>query len=649
LDFNDKCRNSRYDADIVKKRTVMNLKMLKKSLSTQRFSLIFLLCLLLAAPLSAEPESDNPTVIALREAVIPPRDRIDLAQRLMGVHDIPAPPSSAPLRKPGEVQPFWVTNSSENRAFQVDAALRARGKHIYLWVENGVTIDDNSLQVLTQQFDNAIYDAVRDLWGSENTPGIDGDPRVYGLFAYGMGSDVAAYYSSEHAYPREAVSTSNEHEMFLFNLDTLGADFDPVYLASVVAHEFQHMIRQNVDENENTWLDEGFSTFTEAYLGYEEDASGTALSFIYNPDTQLNSWSENGPRLPHYGAALMFVTYFYERYGVDALRTLSADPVDSLDSVDNALRGMDEAGVNEFFADWVLANYLLEPDGLYGYKMLTALVSPPPEEVVTNYPYTLDDEANQYSTDYFVLTNLENRSELSISIDAPDIVQLVPTTATSGQKMWYSNRADESDTTLTRTFDLSDVTQATLNYRVWYHLENLWDYGYVMVSSDNGATWEILSTPRMTIENPHNNAYGPGYTGHNDSWLDESISLDAYTGQTIEVRFEMMTDDAISQPGMVIDDVNVPQIGYFSDFEADDGGWQAAGWIRTDNTLPQNVWVQAVQQIGTDSIVTRWLAPIEREWSLPLEENVDQVLLAISPFAPLTTVPMPYTLSVTAQ
>jgi len=626
----------------------MILKTFKKSLNLYRIWLIFLFCLFITAPTFAEPETNNPTVIALREAVIPPRDRLDLATRLMGLTEIPTPPTSAPLRKAGEVQQFWVTNSSENLAFQIDAVLRARGKNIYLWVEEGVSISDARLQALTKQFDNQIYDEVRGLWGSENSPGIDGDARVYGLFAYGMGQDVAAYYSSEHVYPRQAVSTSNEHEMFLFNLDALGTDFDPSYLASIVAHEFQHMIRQNVDENEATWIDEGFSSFTEAYLGYDEDATSTALSFIYNPDTQLNTWAENTPRLPHYGAAMMFVAYFYDRYGLDALQALSADPADGLDSVDRILRERGEPGVNEFFADWVLANFLLESDSAYGYELLTGLVSPPPQEIVTRYPYALDDFANQYSTDYLVLTNLEDRTALNISIESPDTVQLVPVSAYSGQRMWYSNRADESDTTLTRTFDLSSVDQATLNYRAWYHLENLWDYGYVMVSTD-GETWTILSTPHMTLENPHNNAYGPGYTGISDDWLDESVSLDAYAGQTIQVRFEMITDDAINQPGLVIDDVRIPEIGYSSDFETDDGGWQAAGWILTDNTLPQNVWVQAVQQIGTESVISRWIAPAESAWSLPLEENVDQVLLAISPFAPLTTVTMPYTLNVEAE
>jgi immune inhibitor A len=115
------------------------------------------------------------------------------------------------------------------------------------------------------------------------------------------------------------------------------------------------------------------------------------------------------------------------------------------------------------------------------------------------------------------------------------------------------------------------------------------------------------------------------------------------------VRFEVVTDDAINQPGLVIDDVSIPEIGYQSDFELDGGGWDAAGWVRTDNRLPQQVWVQAAQQIGNQVQVSRWLAPAENHWSLPLADGVQQVLIAISPFAPVTTVATTYTLTVSAH
>jgi hypothetical protein len=215
--------------------------------------------------------------------------------------------------------------------------------------------------------------------------------------------------------------------------------------------------------------------------------------------------------------------------------------------------------------------------------------------------------------------------------------------------MWYSNKGDYSDTALTRAFDLSAVDSATLNYRAWYHIESLWDFGYVMVSADDGDSWDILATPHTTAENPHNTGYGPGYTGESGGWVEESISLDAYAGSEILVRFELITDDAITQPGLVIDDVSIPEIGYAGDFESSADGWIGEGWIRTDNVLPQQAWVQAAQRVGDEVKVTRWLAPSEGRWTLPLDANASQVVVAVSPFAPVTTVPAPYTLSIATQ
>jgi hypothetical protein len=215
--------------------------------------------------------------------------------------------------------------------------------------------------------------------------------------------------------------------------------------------------------------------------------------------------------------------------------------------------------------------------------------------------------------------------------------------------MWYSNRGDVSDMTLTQSFDLSAVTEATLTYKAWYDIEEGWDYGYVMVSTDEGETWDILPTPYTTDDNPHGNAYGPGYSGKSDGWINESISLDKYAGQTIQIRFEMISDDGISRPGLAIDDVSIREIGYKSNFENDDGGWEAEGWIRIDNLLPQQTWIQVIEKVGNDVEVTRWQAAGEGQWSLSLAAGADQVIVAVSPFAASTTEAMPYTLQVDLQ
>ncbi len=55
----------------------------------------------------------------------------------------------------------------------------------------------------------------------------------------------------------------------------------------------------------------------------------------------------------------------------------------------------------------------------------------------------------------------------------------------------------------------------------------------------------------------------------------------------MQLRFEYITDAAVNGEGFMIDDVSIPEIGYFTDFEADAGGWEPAGFARIQNVLPQ--------------------------------------------------------------
>ena len=46
-------------------------------------------------------------------------------------------------------------------------------------------------------------------------------------------------------------------------------------------------------------------------------------------------------------------------------------------------------------------------------------------------------------------------------------------------------------------------------------------------------------------------------------------------GKQTKIRFEYITDEGYNGPGMVVDDLSVPEIGYSDDAEADNG-WSAA-------------------------------------------------------------------------
>ncbi len=46
---------------------------------------------------------------------------------------------------------------------------------------------------------------------------------------------------------------------------------------------------------------------------------------------------------------------------------------------------------------------------------------------------------------------------------------------------------------------------------------------------------------------------------------------------------------------MVLDDISIPEIGYYEDFESGLGGWMADGFVRLQNQLPQKYLVSHVQ------------------------------------------------------
>jgi hypothetical protein len=81
---------------------------------------------------------------------------------------------------------------------------------------------------------------------------------------------------------------------------------------------------------------------------------------------------------------------------------------------------------------------------------------------------------------------------------------------------------------------------------------------------------------------------------------EESLDISAFAGQQILVCFEYMTDNAVNRPGWTIDDISIPEIGFHDDVEGGSNGWQAEGFVRIDNILPQRFLVE-VLEIG-DSV-----------------------------------------------
>ena len=52
-----------------------------------------------------------------------------------------------------------------------------------------------------------------------------------------------------------------------------------------------------------------------------------------------------------------------------------------------------------------------------------------------------------------------------------------------------------------------------LAFKTWFDIERWYDWGYVSVSTDGGATWQALAGSQTNGEDPAKQAIGPGYSG----------------------------------------------------------------------------------------------------------------------------------------
>jgi immune inhibitor A len=92
----------------------------------------------------------------------------------------------------------------------------------------------------------------------------------------------------------------------------------------------------------------------------------------------------------------------------------------------------------------------------------------------------------------------------------------------------------------------------------------------------------------------------------------------------------------------VLDDISIPEIGYRSDSEQDDGGWQAAGWVRVTDVVPQRWYVAAIEFGATpsDTKIQTLTLDDQQQGSLTipaLGSTVKSAVLVISALAPTTT------------
>ena len=538
-------------------------------------------------------ENNSSTLRLLEKIIIPDNDPAVLACRFKHVCNVPPTvPAPANWFEPGGQTQLWLLNADSNEYSKISVTLQVVTPHAYLWVEDGVDFNKDEAQTLVDAFENSIYPTDREFFGSEWTPGVDDDPHLYIVYASHLGGNAAGFFNPGDEYPPQINQHSNAHESFYIDSSESLAD---VYTYCTLAHEFQHMIHWNLDKNESSFLDEGFSELACFLNGYS--TGGFDWYYTLSPDLNITDWlGGSGDNGPHYGASFLFVTYFLDRFGKDATQALVHDQQNSMASVDDVLQQLKfidpisgrPITADDFFLDWTITNAVNEEnaaDGRYFYHNYpNSPTMSDTEDIATCTQDQNSRTVNQYGVDYIRFTC---RGDHTINFTGATLTHLLPVDPHSGSYAYWSNKGDKSDMTLTRQFDLNGVSgQISFNYWTWFDLENDYDYLYLETSTD-GVSWSIVTTPSGTAENPSGEAYGWGYSGQSNGWIQETVDLSQYAGQEVWLRFDYITDAAVTYKGFLVDDISIPQIGYSENFESSEGGWVGEGFARVQNILPQ--------------------------------------------------------------
>ncbi|MCB9177198.1 MAG: immune inhibitor A [Caldilineae bacterium] len=600
--------------------------------------------------LAADP--DGAELLTRLNAAAPARDPLALALRMGRLAVAPdfATPASPPQRRLGDVETFWLHDINAQRYFEVEARLEAIRDSAYFWVQTDQAFDPAALARGADGFDAKVYPAVREVYGTEWSPGIDGDPRVHVLHHQPV-PGIAGYFYSVDEQPRSVEPNSNEREMFYINLSVYTpGSYD--YLA-LLAHELQHMIHWHHDPNEAVWANEGLSELASEVAGYRGQ---NGSSFFAAADLPLLEWeADSGANAGHYAASYAFFAWLRARFGDPVIRAFVEADSDGVAGVEAALAAIGQPmPFDAVFLDWAAANGL-PPDIRRGRALFDYGRSQVSRAEWSEWPAEgLDDRVAQYGSDYYDLSGAVTEGRLRLDFAGATEVGLLEPLAPGAQaqavapgpkpEIWWSGRGDNIDSRLTLALDLRTTESAALDFELWQAVEEHWDYGYYRVSADDGRTWQALTSPQTTEDSPSGINFGAGLTGQRGGWLNERLDLDAYAGSEILLRWELVTDDAVNLEGLAIRGLSLETGSGRRAIEPDDPAFSAEGWRRVPPVLPQR-WGLQVLVFGPTGLKV-WRPEVDRQGRARIEvgdiPDDATVIGVVSGLTPATRQPASY-------
>jgi hypothetical protein len=499
--------------------------------------------------------------------------------------------------------------------------LRSVGENVEIWVANDLSFpegDERPAHVVTQEqvdklraeFDSNMYPVATDFFGTPDT--LDGSnsplPGMVGLpEGYYEGSDKVimlvdnikddGYYDPTYPFFVAGFfwqTLENYMDRNIITIDTNSWEtrLENTFYATTI-HELQHLIHADNDGAEESWLNEGMSTFSE-FLGGYGHGEGSINFYLDHPENSLVNWddhrsAETGPEtIADYGQVYLFTLYMYDKYGQEFIRELAKSDLQGLESVDDMLKQFgEEEDFTKLYQNFITALALDDgTGGTYDFESIN----------LRELPINSEGDLRGKTVDYEKASTFEKEGVpawggdfkqldfqdkiRSIEFDGVDFLPVPWKSVTDplggdNQVLW-ANEGDELDSAIIFDADLSSVDSATLNFDNFIDIEEQWDFGVVQVSTDGGDTWTSLAnenTRSDVVEEgyPKIKENLPGFTGHYEDWKQESFDLSEYAGQKVLISFRYLTDWGYNDSGWFVDNIEIPEIGYSNEGNSVEG------------------------------------------------------------------------------
>jgi hypothetical protein len=460
-------------------------------------------------------------------------------------------------------------------------------------------VTQEQIDYLLEEFTENIYPVLTSYFGTPETH--DGNYGWYPDYYNGSSREVIlvhnfkddAYYYPDYPYYVAGFYSPTFEMVFdrnIINVDShdwenrIGPGVSRPYLyESLIAHEYQHLIHDDYNSADPSWMNEACSMFAEPLCGYPIDY-GAIQRFLHSPDNSLTGWGDQGDIniLADYGSSFLWAMYLNDHYGGPAFFSQFIGA--GIPGVAGIEAALDFLGYQEdfidVFHDWRIANLLQMDYGKFGYKSVDLnpdtnddLDDPLTVHEMTGskIPWTSgamefgntfswdgDDtgiaEIAGFGSEYIAFPDL---SKLNFFFFDGDDTSLVPGWELA-DGYWYSGARDLTNALIFGAAHV-DGADPTLVMTTYWDIEDYWDFGFVQVSTDNGDTWTSLTNEYTTdIYDPNAHpdviANLPGLTGWSGDFLEINFDLSAYADQDVLIGLRYVTDWATVYEGWFVED-----------------------------------------------------------------------------------------------